>query len=113
MKKWEKELLTAMLVAVLTGGTTAWGQPGPGKTPPATAPKAAAPAAAKATTKVNVNTADEGGLMSLKGIGKVKAKAIIDYRQKNGPFKTVDDLAKVEGIGEKTLNDLRDQLTVE
>jgi competence protein ComEA len=67
----------------------------------------------KPAGKVNINTADEAALTSLKGIGSVKATAILEYRQKNGPFKTVDDLAKVKGIGDKTVSKLRDQLSVE
>jgi competence protein ComEA len=75
-----------------------------------TAPAAeAAPAAAK----VNINTADAAGLAALKGIGEKKAQAIIEYREKNGPFKSVDDLVHVKGIGEKTVADLKDQITVE
>jgi len=61
---------------------------------------------------VNLNTADEATLTSLKGIGAVKAKAIIAYRQQNGPFKSVDDLKKVPGIGDKLLAQLKDQVTV-
>ena len=63
--------------------------------------------------KVNINTADEAALKSLKGIGEKRAKAIIEYREKNGSFKTVDDLAKVKGIGDKQVGKLKDQVTVE
>jgi competence protein ComEA len=53
---------------------------------------------------VNVNTADAQTLSdSLNGIGLVKAQAIVNYRNKNGEFKSMSDLAKVSGIGEKTL----------
>ena len=52
---------------------------------------------------ININTADEAQLTSLKGIGPTKAKAITQYRQAHGPFKTVDDLKHVSGIGDKTL----------
>lgn len=48
---------------------------------------------------VNVNTATPEQLDEIKGIGPAKAKAIVDYRTKNGPFKTVDDVGNVPGIG--------------
>jgi len=53
---------------------------------------------------VNVNTADAGALAkALNGIGPAKAKAIVAYRDKNGPFKSVDQLAMVEGITQKLI----------
>ena len=61
---------------------------------------------------INVNTANAAELATLKGIGDAKAKAIIAYREKNGPFKTVDDLNNVSGIGDRMLNNLRPQVTV-
>jgi competence protein ComEA len=62
--------------------------------------------------KVNLNTADPWLLESLPGIGEVLAKRIVDYREENGGFREVDDLVKVEGIGEATLDKLRDKVTV-
>lgn len=57
---------------------------------------------------VDVNTADQQTLESLKGIGPVKSKAIIDERTKNGPFKDEDDLAKrVNGLGAKSVAKLK------
>jgi competence protein ComEA len=54
---------------------------------------------------VNVNTADAGALAkALNGIGPAKAKAIVSYREKNGPFKSVDQLAMVEGITQKLID---------
>ncbi|MEO8136367.1 MAG: ComEA family DNA-binding protein, partial [Betaproteobacteria bacterium] len=61
---------------------------------------------------VNINTATEAELESLKGIGPVKAKAIIEDRTKNGPFKSVEDLDRVKGIGMKTIDSLRKDLAV-
>ena len=60
---------------------------------------------------VNVNTANQSELESLNGIGPVKAKAIIDYRQKNGPFKSLEDLDKVPGIGKATLEKVKGDVT--
>lgn len=62
--------------------------------------------------KVNINTADLGQLQTISGIGPSKAKKILDYRQSNGKFKSVDDLTNVSGIGEKTLSSIRDQICV-
>ena len=61
---------------------------------------------------VNVNTATQAELESLQGIGPVKAKAIINDRIKNGPFKTVDDLDRVKGIGKVTIDNLRKDISV-
>ncbi len=62
--------------------------------------------------KVNINKATLQELEELEGLGPAKAKAIIKYREEHGPFRTVDDLTGVPGIGEKTLNRFREQITV-
>lgn len=62
---------------------------------------------------VNINTATQDEFVALhKGLGPAKAQAIIDYRKANGPFKSVDDLKHVKGIGTKRLEKLRPELTV-
>lgn len=63
-------------------------------------------------SQVNLNSATGVELEALKGIGPVKAKAIMDYRAKNGPFNSVDDLELVPGFGKKTVDMLRADLTV-
>ena len=65
-------------------------------------------------TSVNINKADFASLQKIKGMGKIKAKAIVDYRAKNGQFKSVNDLLKVKcrGINEKWLNKISNFLTV-
>lgn len=60
---------------------------------------------------ININTASEAELSTLEGISSKKAKAIIAYRQAFGDFKQIDDLAKVHGIGIKTVNKNRRRLT--
>lgn len=61
---------------------------------------------------VNLNTADEAGLMELPGIGPSKAAAIIAYREESGPFKTAEQLKEVPGIGDKTFEQLEAGITV-
>ncbi|RYL91612.1 competence protein ComEA [Sporolactobacillus sp. THM7-4] len=61
---------------------------------------------------VNINTADEQELQNLPGIGPAKAKAIFHYREEHGPFKTVDELTNVTGIGEKSLEKIKPSATV-
>lgn len=63
--------------------------------------------------QININTADEQALQNMTGIGPAKAKAIIQYREQHGPFKTVDDLNNVSGIGDKSLEKIRPDATVQ
>ncbi|PKO87655.1 MAG: competence protein ComE [Betaproteobacteria bacterium HGW-Betaproteobacteria-12] len=65
-----------------------------------------------AVAAVNINTATVDELDAVKGIGPSKAKAIVDYRDKNGPFKSVDDLKAIKGFGDKNLAKLRADLSV-
>jgi len=71
------------------------------------AAKSAAPAA-----PVNINTATQEQLETLPGLGAKVAQRIIEYRQKNGNFKKVEDLMNVKGIGEKSFLKLKPMLTV-
>lgn len=61
---------------------------------------------------VNINTADKTALMTLTGIGEVKAQAIIDYRTTNGPFETIEEIQEVSGIGPSTYANIKDHITV-
>ena len=64
-------------------------------------------------TIVNINTATKSELMTLNGIADVKAQEIIDYRTKNGPFTTIEDIMKVKGIGKATFEDIKARIVVE
>jgi competence ComEA-like helix-hairpin-helix protein len=73
----------------------------------------ALPLLLQAGETVNINTADKDALMTLKGIGEKRADAIIAYREQYGPFKSVDQLAEIEGIGQSFIDSNRELLAVE
>ena len=70
------------------------------------------PSGSSAGGKVNINTASREELKTLNGIGDTRAGSIIVYRESNGPFGSIEDLIKVEGIKEGVFNKLKDDITV-
>ena len=92
----------------------------PGRAAQQSAPRPAKPAAAAKSAKpaarrrriVNLNTATQAQLETLPGIGAKAAERILEYRQKNGQFKKIEDLMNVKGIGEKSFLKLKPLLTV-
>lgn len=66
----------------------------------------------KENNKININKASIEQLKTLSGIGDSKAKAILDYRESNGGFKSIDELSNIDGIGSKTLEKLRDKVDI-
>ncbi len=70
------------------------------------------PPADKPAATVNINSASAAQLDELPGIGPKVAQRIVEYRQKNGPFRKVEELMNVKGIGEKSFLKLKPQLSV-
>ena len=62
--------------------------------------------------RVNINTADAEQLATLKGIGSALAQRIIDYREQNGAFKSIDEIKNVRGIGDKKFAAFKDKITI-
>lgn len=62
--------------------------------------------------KVNINTASREELKTLNGIGDTRAQSILSYREQNGPFQTIEDLMKVDGIKEGVFNKMKDSISV-
>ena len=63
-------------------------------------------------TRVNINKATIEELMTLDGIGEAKAKAIIEYRNANGLFKTIEEIKNVSGITDKIFKNIKDKITI-
>ncbi len=67
---------------------------------------------AQEAAKININTATVEELVVLPGVGDSVAKSIVEHREKNGGFKTTDDLKQVKGIGDKKFEKIKDMVTV-
>jgi len=107
-----KACFSSLVFAVLTSISLAT-YAAPSTKPETVAPIAAQVSAAEQGGKVSLNSADAETLRrDLFGIGAAKAKAIIAYRESNGPFTAVDELLEVKGIGKALLEKNRDRLDV-
>lgn len=62
--------------------------------------------------KININTADLAGLDKITGVGPAIAQRIIDYRNTNGPFQSIEEIKNVKGIGDITFEKMRDQIKI-
>lgn len=62
--------------------------------------------------KININTATKEELKTISGIGDVTSQKIIDYREKNGDYKTIEDLKKIGGFGDKSLENIKDKIDI-
>ncbi|WP_409178235.1 helix-hairpin-helix domain-containing protein [Brevibacillus fortis] len=113
----DADLVQINLAAPLTDGA-ALVIPAKGAAAPASASIGLVQSAASVSTTgtssaINLNTATVEELMSLPGIGEARAKAIVDYRSKQGLFRSADDLKQIEGIGEKMFARIKDRLVVQ
>jgi len=95
------------IVAIAAIPAVAQQKPTPSSSKPVAAKTVAAPGA-----PVNLNAATQAQLEALPGIGPKAAERILEYRQKNGSFKKIEDLMNVKGIGEKSFLKLKPLLTV-
>ena len=91
-----------ILACSLVAAPPAWAQSGP----------AASKGRATASAPVNLNAASVAQLRTLPGVGASTAQRIVDYRQKNGGFKKIEELMNVKGIGEKSFLKLKPLVTV-
>jgi competence protein ComEA len=74
--------------------------------------RASTAATVSASSPVNLNTATVAQLDALPGVGKATAERIVEYRQKNGGFKKIEELMNVKGVGEKSFLKLKPYITV-
>jgi len=98
-------MMTALVLALSLVATAVSAQE-------AARPAKASTASASAGAPVNLNTATVAQLEALPGIGKSTAERILEYRQKNGSFKKIEDLMNVRGIGEKSFLKMKGLITV-
>jgi competence ComEA-like helix-hairpin-helix protein len=63
--------------------------------------------------KININEATVEELSQLKGIGETLAERIVAYREESGPFKSIEDIMNVNGVGPKTFDEIKDMITLE
>jgi competence protein ComEA len=107
---------TVLVATALTLLTAALPRPLVAQTTPQTAPTHTSSRASAAkpvlSTPLNINTANATELQALPGIGAKTAARIVEYRQKNGPFKKIEELMNVRGVGEKSFLKLKPQITI-
>lgn len=103
---------SAFFTASLSTTTAGFSVSAAPSSPVTTASPATTVAASSSALRININTASLDDLMQLKGIGAVLAGRIIDYREEHGAFGSVEELTEVRGIGDKTLDAIRDTVTI-
>jgi competence protein ComEA len=96
--------IAIVIATLIASPSSAWAQAAKGR--------GAAKANATATDPINLNAATAAQLQTLPGVGASAAQRILDYRQKNGSFKKIEELMNVKGIGEKSFLKLKPLITV-
>jgi competence protein ComEA len=118
MKNWQSMLIGVLIGLILAGGVylivfinepPEFSYISPTYSPTLTVDSDAVLTA----TKININTATISELDSLSGIGEQKARDIIDFREKNGKFVSIEDLLYVPGIGQSLFDQIKDDITVQ
>ncbi|HMD37499.1 MAG TPA: helix-hairpin-helix domain-containing protein [Vicinamibacterales bacterium] len=106
-----RTVLSLVAVAVVFAHTASAAQTSAPQ-PPAKSSSRSAAVVAPASAPININTASAAELDGLPGIGAKTAARIVEYRQKNGPFKKIEELMNVRGVGEKNFLKLKDRIIV-
>ena len=105
MKRITRQLLSTLTAALILLGSSA--------IPLVVYAEAPAKTAVAQSQTVNINTANAEELATLRGIGPIKAAAIIRFREEHGPFASIDEMMAIKGIGEKTVEKNRLLVSVE
>ena len=105
-------IVTLSVFAIAHAGAAGAAQAPSGNPAPVKSVKTAKSVKGEVLASVNINTASVKELDALPGIGTKTAALIVEYRQKNGPFKKIEELMNVRGVGEKSFLKLKPQLTV-
>jgi len=107
-----RTVLSLVAVASLLAAPPAGAQTTASQSPSSSSRSSRSAAKPALTSPININTASAGELDTLPGIGAKTAARIVEYRQKNGPFKKIEELMNVRGVGEKNFLKLKEHITV-
>jgi comEA protein len=104
--------LVILVATLISGASTSWAQAQAARGAQAARTGSSSKARATAANPVNLNSASAAQLQTLPGVGASAAQRIVEYRQKNGNFKKIEELMNVKGIGEKSFLKLKPLITV-
>jgi competence protein ComEA len=104
--------LVILVATLISGASTSWAQAQAARGAQPARTGSSSKARATAANPVNLNSASAAQLQTLPGVGASAAQRIVEYRQKNGNFKKIEELMNVKGIGEKSFLKLKPLITV-